>query len=155
AAIAALMVMKRDPDALMLLMPSDHVVLDARAFHAAVAVAAQAAGSGALVTFGIKPTGPETGYGYIKSGAPLADVPGAFALDRFVEKPDRAKAETYLAEGGYCWNSGMFLFRAGAFLDELARLQPRMLACCRDALAHAHTDMDFIRLGEAAFLACP
>ena len=98
---------------------------------------------------------PEIGYGYIKSGGPLAGVPGAFAVERFVEKPDRATAEGYLASGGYCWNSGMFLFRAAAFLDELARLQPRMLDCCRDALAHAHIDMDFIRLGEPAFRACP
>lgn len=155
AAIAALRIAEDDADALILLMPSDHVVADRAAFHAAVTVAARAADAGALVTFGIQPTGPETGYGYIKSAAPLKDAPGAFAIERFVEKPDCAAAEGYLASGDYYWNSGMFLFRAGVFLDELARLQPRMLDACKDALAHAHRDMDFIRLGEPAFVACP
>jgi mannose-1-phosphate guanylyltransferase/mannose-6-phosphate isomerase len=155
AAIAALKVVEDNPDGLVLLMPSDHVVLDGGAFQAAVTVAAAAARTGALVTFGIKPTRAETGYGYIKSAAAMAAVPGAFAVDRFVEKPDRATAQTYLASGEYSWNSGMFLFRAQVFLDELQRLQPHLLACCRDALEHAHRDLDFIRLGEPAFLACP
>jgi len=155
AAIAALKVAQDDPEALILLMPSDHVVGDRAAFHAAVAVAAKAAEAGTLVTFGIKPTAPETGYGYIKAAQALAAAPGALAVERFVEKPDRATAETYIASGDYFWNSGMFLFRARVLLDELARLQPRMLDACRDALAHAHRDMDFIRLGEPAFVACP
>ena len=155
AAIAALKVAQDDADALVLLLPSDHVVSDHAAFHAAVATAATAAKSGALVTFGIQPTAPETGYGYIKAAAPLADAPGTFAIERFVEKPDRATAQGYLDAGGYFWNSGMFLFRAGAFLDELARLQPAMLEACRAALAKAHQDMDFIRLDEASFAACP
>jgi len=155
AAIAALKVAEDDPDALVLLMPSDHVVGDSEAFHAAVRIAARAAESDALVTFGIRPSAPETGYGYIKADAPLADAPGALTIARFVEKPDRATAEQYIAAGDYFWNSGMFLFRARVFLDELARLQPRMLDACRDALAHAHRDMDFIRLGEPAFVACP
>jgi mannose-1-phosphate guanylyltransferase/mannose-6-phosphate isomerase len=155
AAVAALRVLQDDPDGMILLMPSDHVVLDPNAFQAAVRVARQAAADGALVTFGIRPAGPETGYGYIKGGAPLESAPSAFAIDRFVEKPDRATAEAYVAEGDYYWNSGMFLFRARTLLDELARLQPRMLEYCREALAHAHVDMDFIRLGEAAFRACP
>jgi mannose-1-phosphate guanylyltransferase/mannose-6-phosphate isomerase len=155
AAIAALKVAEVDADALILLLPSDHVVGDRAAFHAAVQVAAKAAEGGALVTFGIRPAGPETGYGYIKSAAPLTGAPGALAIDRFVEKPDRATAEGYVASGDYFWNSGMFLFRAGVLLGELARLQPRMLDACRDALGHAHRDMDFIRLGEPAFVACP
>jgi len=155
AAVAALKVAEDDPEALILLMPSDHVVGDRAAFHAAVATAARAAETGALVTFGIQPAVPETGYGYIKAAQPLADAPGALAIERFVEKPNRGTAEGYLASGGYFWNSGMFLFRARVFLDELVRLQPRMLEACRDALAHAHRDMDFIRLGEPAFVACP
>lgn len=155
AAIAALRAVEGDADALVLLMPSDHVVGDRAAFHAAVTVAAKAAEAGALVTFGIQPAGPETGYGYIKAAAPMAEAPGALAIDRFVEKPDRATAEGYVASGDYFWNSGLFLFRAQVFLDELARLQPRMLEACRDSLAHAHRDMDFIRLGEPAFVACP
>ena len=155
AAVAALMVMEENLDGLVLLMPSDHVVLNRPAFQYAVSVARNSALDGALVTFGIKPAGPETGYGYIKSAAPLVGAPGALAIDRFVEKPDRATAENYVASGDYFWNSGMFLFRASVFLDELRRLQPRMLECCRDALDHAHRDMDFIRLGELAFVTCP
>ena len=155
AAIAALKIMEDDPDGLLLLMPSDHVVGNIKAFHAAVAVAAKAARAGSLVTFGIKPAAAETGYGYIKSAKALGDVPGAFAVERFVEKPDRATAERYLASGEYYWNSGMFLFSAKAFVQDMERLEPAMLAFCRDALLHAHRDMDFIRLGEVAFLACP
>ena len=155
AAIAALLVAADDPDGLVLLMPSDHVVTDPAAFHRALAVARAAAETGALVTFGIEPGGPETGYGYIRGAGAVSGVPGALAIARFVEKPDRATAEQYLAEGDYFWNSGMFLFSAQAFLNEMARLQPHMLDCCRAALEHAHRDMDFIRLGEAAFVACP
>src|SRR5690606_13858104 len=93
----------------------------------------------------------ETGYGYIRRGAPLAGIAGAFAVDAFVEKPDRARAETYLADGGYAWNSGMFVFAARDFLTELDRLQPAMLAACRAALAEAAPDLDFLRLDAAAF----
>ncbi len=153
--IAALQIVQENPDGLMLIMPSDHVVLDIGAFREGVAVARAAAAQGALVTFGIRPTGPETGYGYIKSAAALTGAPGALAVERFVEKPDLATAQSYLDAGGYYWNSGMFLFQARSFLAEMERLQPRMLACCRDALAHGHHDLDFIRLGEPAFLACP
>ena len=92
---------------------------------------------------------------YQERRADLDGAPGAFAVERFVEKPDRATAETYLASGDYYWNSGMFLFSAKAFIKEMERLEPVMLGCCRDAITHAHRDMDFIRLGEAAFLACP
>jgi mannose-1-phosphate guanylyltransferase/mannose-6-phosphate isomerase len=155
AAIAALKIMEDDPEGLLLLMPSDHVVGKIDAFHAAVGVAAKAARAGALVTFGIRPSAPETGYGYIKSAKALDGAPGAFGVERFVEKPDRATAETYLASGDYYWNSGMFLFSARAFLKEMEWLEPAMLGFCRDALLHAHRDMDFIRLGEVAFLACP
>ncbi len=154
AAVAALLVAADDPDGVVLLMPSDHVILNVQAFHRAVAVACQAAITGALVTFGIEPQQPETGYGYIKLGAAIPQVEGALEVERFVEKPDRATAETYLAAGGYFWNSGVFLFRAQTFLDEMARLQPHMMDCCRAAVEHAHRDMDFIRLGEAAFAAC-
>ena len=154
AAIAALAVLESDPDGLVLLMPSDHVVADRAAFQAAVAVAAKAARDGALVTFGIRPSAPETGYGYIKAGAP-ASVPGAFAVERFVEKPDRATAEGYLASGDYSWNSGMFLFAARTFLAEMERLEPKMLDHCRRALKDAHRDTDFIRLDAGAFNDCP
>ena len=155
AAVAALTVMEGDPDGLVLLMPSDHVVLDQAAFHRAVAIASKAAEAGALVTFGIKPSAPERGYGYIKGGAALTGAPGAFSIERFVEKPDLATAQSYLAVGDYFWNRGMFLSRASVFLKELERLQPRILSACRDSLEHAHRDLDFIRLGEPAFVACP
>jgi mannose-1-phosphate guanylyltransferase/mannose-6-phosphate isomerase len=155
AAIAALKIVESDPDGLLLLMPSDHVVADRAAFHAAVAVAAKAARQGSLVTFGITPSAPETGYGYVKSGAALAGIAGAFAVARFVEKPDRETAENYLASGDYYWNSGMFLFSAAAFLKEMARLEPKMLEQCRRTLGAAQRDADFVRLDEATFRDCP
>lgn len=155
AAVAALQVAADDPEGSVLLMPSDHAVMDYQAFCEGVTVAQRAAAGGALVTFGIRPSAPETGYGYIRAGAPLAGTAGAFVVAHFVEKPDRGKAQSYLESGAYYWNTGIFLFRAKTFLEELARLQPHMLECCRDALAYAHTDMDFIRLGEAAFMANP
>jgi mannose-1-phosphate guanylyltransferase/mannose-6-phosphate isomerase len=155
AAIAALQVIKDDPDGMLLLMPSDHVVADRVAFGAAVAAAATAARTGALVTFGITPASPETGYGYLKSGSAIPGCAGAFAVARFVEKPDRATAECYLASGDHFWNSGMFLFRAQAFLDEMERLEPNMLSHCRRALEMAQHDADFIRLDETAFRGCP
>ena len=113
--------------------------------------ASAAAEAGALVTFGIVPTGPETGYGYIKAAA----GEGVRAVERFVEKPDAATAAAYVASGDYAWNSGMFLFRASAYLAELERHQPAMLAACREALAHARRDVDFVRLDQAAFAASP
>lgn len=155
AAIAALQVSKKNPDGLLLLMPSDHVVADRAAFREAVAIAAREAQAGALVTFGITPTAPETGYGYVKAGAPMAEVAGAYRVERFVEKPDRDTAQRYVASGDYFWNSGMFLFRADAFLAEMERLEPVMLAACRAALDKAGRDADFIRLDAAAFGDCP
>jgi mannose-1-phosphate guanylyltransferase/mannose-6-phosphate isomerase len=155
AAVAALRVAARDPDGLLLLMPSDHVVSDLAAFQAAVAAAARAARGGALVTFGIAPTAPETGYGYIKGGAALPGASGVLAVERFVEKPDRPTAEAYLASGDYYWNSGMFLFAASAFLAEMERLEPTMLDCCRRALDVAETDADFLRLPRDIFGGCP
>jgi mannose-1-phosphate guanylyltransferase/mannose-6-phosphate isomerase len=155
AAIAALRVAARDPDGLLLVMPSDHVISDPAAFQAAAAGAAIAARGGAMVTFGIAPTAPETGYGYIKGGAALAGAPGVLAVERFVEKPDRPTAEAYLASGDYYWNSGMFLFAASAFLAEMGRLEPAMLDCCRRALDAAERDADFLRLPKDIFANCP
>jgi len=155
AAIAALLVAEETPDGLVLLMPADHVVTDTEAFAAALDVAVAAARGGALVTFGITPTAAETGYGYIRAGAALAGIPGAFRVAQFVEKPDRATAERYLADGGYGWNSGMFLFRADALLAEMVRLEPALLMACRDSVRQAGRDLDFVRLEEAAFLSSP
>jgi mannose-1-phosphate guanylyltransferase / mannose-6-phosphate isomerase len=152
AAVAALLVAERfGPDAMLLLLPSDHLVRDEAAFHAAVETAAAAAGTGQLITFGIAPNAPETGFGYIRRGPALNGVPGAHKIDRFVEKPDRATAQGYLADGGYSWNSGMFLFRAGDLLGELARFEAAALDACRQSLALAKRDADFLRLDAAAF----
>ena len=150
-AIAALQALASGDDALLLVLPSDHVVRNEAAFHAAVKQAAIAAEGGKLVTFGIVPTAPETGYGYIKAAA----GEGVRAVDRFVEKPDLATAEQYVASGEYFWNSGMFLFKASRYLKELETLQPAILAACRQALDKAARDNDFIRLDAEAFAASP
>ncbi|EVT71099.1 mannose-1-phosphate guanylyltransferase/mannose-6-phosphate isomerase [Stenotrophomonas indicatrix] len=150
-AIAALQALAGGNDALLLVLPSDHVVRNEAAFHAAVKQAAVAAEAGKLVTFGIVPTAAETGYGYIKA----AIGEGVRAVDRFVEKPDQATAEKYVASGEYYWNSGMFLFKASRYLKELETLQPAILAACRAALDKAARDNDFIRLDAEAFAASP
>jgi mannose-1-phosphate guanylyltransferase/mannose-6-phosphate isomerase len=158
-ACAALLLARDDPNALMLVLPSDHRIENPDAFLAAVGIGARAARDGALVTFGITPSAPETGYGYIRRSGPYrlgGDVlPGCFAIERFVEKPDRATAESFLADGGYAWNSGMFLFAAGTYLAELGRLEPDMLARCREAVDGGKAELDFFRLDRKAFEACP
>ncbi len=151
AAVAALALTASEPDALMLVMPSDHVIGDVDAFYAAIDRAVAAAQAGRLVTFGIEADRPETGYGYLKRGKPLDGVVGAFELGAFVEKPDRDRAESYLAAGDYFWNSGIFLFPAALYLEELQRLQPDTVAACRRALSAAKRDIDFLRLDQEAF----
>jgi len=138
-------------DAVLLVLPTDHAVADAAAFRAAITQALPAAAAGQLVTFGIVPDAPETGYGYIQA----APGTGVRAVRRFVEKPDAVHAAQYLATGDHYWNSGMFLFGAQRYLDELARHAPTMLEACRAALAAAQRDADFLRLDRAAFSACP
>ena len=138
-------------DVLLLVLPTDHVVADAAGFRAAVRAALAAATAGRLVTFGVLPQAPETGYGYIKA----APGEGVRAVVRFVEKPDAVHAAQYLAAGDHYWNSGMFLFSAQRYLDELQRQQPAMLAACRAALDGARRDADFLRLDAVAFAACP
>jgi mannose-1-phosphate guanylyltransferase / mannose-6-phosphate isomerase len=150
-AVAALILADRDPESLMLLMPADHIVRNRTAFLQAVDRAAAAARQNYLVTFGISPDAPETGYGYIRRGTPLQGLTDSFAVARFVEKPDAATAAGYVASGDYSWNSGMFLFKASVFLAELERLEPEMLAHCREALAKGGKDLDFFRLDNAAF----
>jgi mannose-1-phosphate guanylyltransferase/mannose-6-phosphate isomerase len=152
---AALWLLARDPDALMLVQPSDHVVADTEAFHRAVMQGLAAAQAGRLVTFGIKPTRPDTGYGYIQAGAALAGADGVQTVDRFVEKPDRPTAERFLADGGFLWNSGIFLLSARAFLDELARINPAMLSSCERAMQAGQEDLAFFRLDRAAFAEAP
>ena len=153
-AVAALMLAKDDPDALMLVLPADHLIGDVAAFHDAIRVAANSAQKGYLTTFGIVAATPETGYGYIKQGASL-DAAGVHRVEAFVEKPDLPTAQAYVDSGEYYWNSGMFLFRASDFLRELEALRPDILAASRTALDAAKLDLDFVRLDPIAFGACP
>ncbi|MCK5777425.1 MAG: mannose-1-phosphate guanylyltransferase/mannose-6-phosphate isomerase [Rhodospirillales bacterium] len=155
AALAALILVRDNPDSLMLLAPSDHVIEDSEAFRAAVTAALPAAEAGRFVTFGIRPTRPATGYGYIRAGLPLDGMPGCVDIGLFAEKPDRATAETYLADGGYCWNAGIFLFRAAAYLDALEKLRPDILNACRNAVSGGRDDIDFFRPDPEAFAECP
>ncbi|AUI06163.1 MULTISPECIES: mannose-1-phosphate guanylyltransferase/mannose-6-phosphate isomerase [Stenotrophomonas] len=148
-AVAALEATRDGADALLLVLPSDHVISDEATFRSVVQAATSAAEAGKLVTFGIVPTGPETGYGYIKA----ADGQGLRAVERFVEKPDLDTATGYVASGQYYWNSGMFLFKASRYLQELERFQPEMLAGSRSAWQLARRDTDFTRLDKAAFAA--
>jgi mannose-1-phosphate guanylyltransferase/mannose-6-phosphate isomerase len=154
AAVAALVLTRRDADAVMLLLPADHLIRDVSAFHAAVGEGLKAARAGHLVTFGIVPDSPHTGYGYIQRGGTLAETQ-AYRVARFVEKPDLASAETFLASGDYYWNSGMFLFPAQRFLEELRALRPELVSACEAALEQGRRDLDFHRLDRAAFEACP
>jgi mannose-1-phosphate guanylyltransferase/mannose-6-phosphate isomerase len=154
-AAAASMVHESDPDGLLLVLPSDHVVRDADAFGQAIAQAARAAGRGALTTFGIVPDHPETGYGYIRRGEALEGVSGAYRVAEFVEKPPREQAEAFVAKQEYSWNSGMFLLPVEAFLAELESLQPRVVESVQAALASAERDLNFTRLDESAFGASP
>jgi mannose-1-phosphate guanylyltransferase/mannose-6-phosphate isomerase len=147
----ALAALRARPDALLLVLPADHVIRDVPAFQAAVQAAIPAANAGKLVTFGIVPTGPETGYGYIKKAAGNAV---ASPIERFIEKPDRPRAESFLKEGGYFWNSGMFLFRADRYLAELTAHAPDIASAARAALASAKPDLDFVRVEKGAFEAC-
>jgi mannose-1-phosphate guanylyltransferase/mannose-6-phosphate isomerase len=187
-AVAALQAQKGGDDPILLVLPADHVIRDPAALHGAIAAGAELAEAGHLVTFGIVPATPETGYGYIKAGPPLPPVTRhpspvtastaqtvtrhpspvtapaftgypspvtAFKVCEFVEKPDLARAQGYVAAGNYFWNSGMFLFRASRFLEELQTFAPEILAACRQAMAAAVPDLDFVRLDAASFAASP
>lgn len=152
-ALAALQALKSDAQALLLVLPADHIVKDVQAFCRAVEAGAAAAADGALTTFGIVPDAPETGYGYLRRGEEIST--GLFALDRFVEKPDSATAQSYLDSGEYLWNSGMFLLRADRYLEELESHAPAIAAACRAAMETAAEDMDFLRPDSDAFIASP
>ena len=152
AAAAYLALRRHGPEALVLLMAADHVIPDEAAFAKAVAAAAEVAMAGKIVTFGIRPTRAETGYGYLRAGEPLGG--GALAVAAFIEKPSRERAEAYLAESGYYWNGGLFLFRADVMLAELERFEPSMVALIRKAVDEAKADLDFLRLEAESFKAC-
>lgn len=152
-ALAALHALEREEDPVLLVLAADHLIQRVDAFHRAIDAALPLAQAGRLVTFGIVPTQAETGYGYIQRGAQLGEQ--SFEVARFVEKPDRQTAEGYLASEEFFWNSGMFLFRARRYLEELERLAPEILFACRQAMEEGQHDLDFLRIGEAAFAACP
>ncbi len=152
-ALAALQEQARDPEAVLLVLPADHIIQDSAAFAEAVARALPLAREGHLMTFGVVPQAAETGYGYIRCGAALGE--DLYALEAFVEKPDADTAQSYLDSGSYLWNSGMFLLRAATYLEQLGEFQPQMLACCRRAMAGATVDLDFIRPEAGAFSGCP
>jgi len=157
AAVAALHAAGLSKEALILVLPADHAITDESTFAAAVTAGIPAARAGRLITFGILPAHPETGYGYIKLGAPLDGIGGqdsVRAVAAFKEKPDLETAKTYVDSGEYVWNSGIFLFSAQTYLDELSRHAPDMVDSCRASLAKARQDLDFTRLETESFEAC-
>ncbi len=152
-ALAAIRALAISADAVLLVLPADHYIRDVDAFSQAVRLALPVAGEGRLVTFGVVPSRPETGYGYIRCGDSLAE--GVSELAEFVEKPDAATAEQYVEAGNYLWNSGMFLFRADRYMAVLKEQNPAIHEACVAAMGKAQTDLDFLRPDEDAFLACP
>ena len=152
-ALAALQACSEAEDPILLVLAADHLIKDVGAFQTCIQTALPLAQDGKLVTFGIVPTHAETGYGYIEQGIDVGI--GGFKVSRFVEKPDLVTAQEYLANGSYFWNSGMFMFRASRYLEELETYRPDILAACRAALAGGSQDMHFTRVDEAAFAACP
>ena len=152
---AALLAAESDPETVLLIMPSDHVITDSAAFQKLIAVGAKAAGEDWLVTFSMTPTRPETGYGYIKAAEPLPGHGDVRRVAAFVEKPDAARAQIFLDQGDHFWNSGMFLFKAAAFLAEIKRHAPDVLTAVSAAVSARTTDLDFVRLDKDAFTAAP
>ncbi|HEY0961933.1 MAG TPA: mannose-1-phosphate guanylyltransferase/mannose-6-phosphate isomerase [Pseudomonadales bacterium] len=154
-ALAALAAQARSPDACLLVLAADHVIAQEEVFRAAVVAGQAAADRGELVTFGIVPTRAETGYGYIKAGTSGEPSTALQPVERFVEKPDLPTAQAYVDSGDYYWNSGMFMFRAARFLEELAVFEPEILRACTEAWNAAKPDLDFTRIAPEPFAACP
>ncbi len=154
-AVAALKLLSSGEDPIMLILPADHVIKNIQAFHHVISLGKQLAELGKLVTFGIVPDQPETGYGYIHQGEKLTQVDTAFQVANFVEKPDYETAKSYIESKEYLWNSGMFMFRCSVVIDELQTYQPQILESARKALAKACLDNDFVRLEKASFLSSP
>ena len=152
--VAALAAVEGGDDPVLVVMPADHEMVKLDAFRVAIANAIELAAKGRLVTFGIAPTAPETGYGYIQKGPAIPGTTGA-GITRFVEKPDQATAQAYLESGDYYWNSGLFITRASVWLEQIRRFRPDIDAACRDSMAAAARDKDFLRLDKATFSACP
>ena len=154
--VAALQATAEGSDPLLLVLAADHLIRKGAQFRQVIDAGRQPAEEGRLVTFGIVPTAPETGYGYIEASEPFSlGGPAHLPIKRFVEKPDQATAEQFLATGRFTWNCGMFLFRASAMLAELERLAPEVVSCCRAALEQDTADLEFHRLEREAFAKCP
>ncbi len=154
-AAAAVLVAETNPDAVLWMMAADAAITDNAALGEALCHAVGAARAGKIVTFGMRPTAPEVGYGYIEIGAPLNGLDGVRAIARFVEKPDAATAKQMVDDGKHLWNSGMFVFTAATLIAELEQHAPDVLKAVRAAVAARHQDLDFVRLGEAEFAASP
>lgn len=154
-ALAALMALRSGEDPVLLVMPADHLINQEAVFRQVVSVGAQLADRQNVVTFGIVPTGPETGYGYIRKGAPLADEGSACRLDAFVEKPDLNTAREYLESGSYLWNSGLFMLKASLWLELLKKYRPDIAAACQHAFEQGSWDGSFFRPDAELFSACP
>ncbi|MCC6716647.1 MAG: mannose-1-phosphate guanylyltransferase/mannose-6-phosphate isomerase [Acetobacteraceae bacterium] len=152
---AALVVAASDPGAVLWMMAADAAITDVEALHAALAPAAAAARAGHVATFGMKPTAPETGFGYIERGPALAGIDGAYEVGQFLEKPDAARAADFVASGRHLWNSGMFVATAATVIAEMEAFVPEVVAAVRAAVAASVTDLDFVRLDPEAFAACP
>ncbi|KWK64580.1 mannose-1-phosphate guanylyltransferase/mannose-6-phosphate isomerase [Burkholderia ubonensis] len=154
-AVAALLALEDSPDAVLLVLPSDHVISDCKSFADAVAQASRAAAEGYLVTFGIQPTEPNTGYGYIARGAAVDGLQDVFTMDRFVEKPDAETANALLADGAYLWNGGMFMMKASVCIEALRLCEPKLVADAEMALRRGNRDGKYVLLDEMHFAACP
>jgi mannose-1-phosphate guanylyltransferase/mannose-6-phosphate isomerase len=152
-AVAAIWLLAQDPEALMLVQPADHVISNIADFHRAVMQALATADDGNLVIFGIQPSYPDTGYGYIETGAMVDNVDSLKLISRFIEKPDHTTLESLLKTGGVLWSSGIFLFRAASFLEELSQVDPAMVTACRRAVEEGQFNLGYFRLGEEAFKA--
>ncbi len=153
--LAALSAIKNGSDPVLLVMPADHVITDVAAFQKVVSAGAVLADQGAVVTFGITPDAPETGYGYIQAGAPYGEADTARLIARFVEKPNLATAQIYLAEGSYSWNSGLFMMRASVWLSAMGICRADILATCQAAWEQGQTDGEFVRVDKTTFTQCP
>ncbi|MGC9195805.1 MAG: mannose-1-phosphate guanylyltransferase/mannose-6-phosphate isomerase [Syntrophobacteraceae bacterium] len=147
--------MQNGEDVDILVLPADHLIREDKLFAKAVAEGVELTSQGRIITFGIVPDRPETGYGYIRKGNRVGGGKEAFEVSRFVEKPDDERARAYVASGEYLWNSGMFVFRASTFLEELGRFSPEILKICREAYQKATRDLDFVRLEPSTFATCP
>lgn len=154
-ALAAMLALERDAGAVLIVAPSDHVISDGPALRASLDIALRAAAADRLVTFAVTPQRAETGYGYIRRGAALPEIAGAYQIDAFIEKPDAVRAQALIDAGGHFWNSGMFVFHAALYLDELRRQAPDVLAAVTAALTARREDLGFLRIGDAAFAASP